>query len=169
MSPLVILLLASAGPLIVGLVGMNDDPADDSSSDQDDWAEDATDPVAMVDVGSFIENTQARTGDPMDMEISREADDDAVLVANETVGTARDVSGGEDILAGDTIVITDFDISEDALAVETEDPESTTVAEQVIDEDGLLVHLSNGAVIRLAGLGGPLPDGTVHFVSPATP
>ncbi len=245
MSPLIIMLLASAGPLIVGLIGMNDDPADDSFTDQDDMAEDPSDPVAMVDVGSFIENARTQTGDPTDLDASRGTDEDAIFVADDAVSTVHDASGGNDQLSGSTfedtliggdgedtiaggdgddalfggfqrmdraddaaadsldggagddtlflgdddtgsggagsdvfatvrdaagtIVITDFDIAEDGLAVETDTPDETTVTEQSVDDQGLLVQLSNGLGIRLEGVTEPLPEGAIQFVQALPP
>lgn len=43
---------------MVGFVGMKNDSAEDAPEDGDQIAEDPFDPVAMVDVASFIENAR---------------------------------------------------------------------------------------------------------------
>ena len=241
MSPFLIILLATIGPVLVGFLDF-----DDSSDDQDDAetevpVEGETDPVEMVDVATFIEDARTPENNIADLAITRGTDQDEEYVAEADVSAVHDASGGEDTLTGsnlndtlagghgadvieggdgddalfgafgretraddeasdrldggagddtlfmgdgdvgnggegsdvfvttqdavETVQITDFNVEEDAIAVETEAPEEASITEQVVEDGGLRIELSTGLRLRLEGLSEPLPAGSIQFVS----
>ncbi|MEQ6247356.1 hypothetical protein ABMC89_00550 [Sulfitobacter sp. HNIBRBA3233] len=108
MSPLIVLLLASLGPLMVGFLDVSSDPETDDEETDDTAREDTSDPVEIVDVVSFIEN--ARTFSVEDGEAigTRGGDGSDLFDTPLDQRVAHDASGGEDTLIGsngaDTLV-----------------------------------------------------------------
>lgn len=240
MSPLLVMILASVAPLLVGFIGIKDDETDSDAEEDASSRDDADDPVQIMDVASFLESARSTEDNSGPVDGSRGTDADAVFVGDDGVANFHDASGGSDTLTGgdlgdtliggdgadtisggagddalfggfsdqsraddddadlldggagddalflgdgdtasggagqdafatvfdatDTLTITDFDPAEDALAIETEDPDTASVTEQVVEEGGLSVTLSTGLVIRLEGVTEPLADGTLQFV-----
>ncbi len=213
MSPLLVMILASVAPLLVGFIGIKDDETDSDAEEDASSRDDADDPVQIMDVASFLESARSTEDNSGPVDGSRGTDADAVFAGDDGVANFHDASGGSDTLTGgdlgdtliggdgadtisggagddalflgdgdtasggagqdafatvfdatDTLTITDFDPAEDALAIETEDPDTASVTEQVVEEGGLSVTLSTGLVIRLEGVTEPLADGTLQFV-----
>ncbi|MEQ6202549.1 hypothetical protein ABMC88_05795 [Sulfitobacter sp. HNIBRBA2951] len=242
MSALLTMLLASIGPLLVGFVNLDDDPAAD---DEDDALpeETAEDPIEIIDVETFIQNARSLEDNEGDVRTSRGTDADAAFVAEADRAVSHDASGGNDTLTGsalndtlaggngadvieggngddalfgaferatrpdddasDTLIggagddtlflgdgdtgtggegrdvfvttqdaqdattpvtVTDFNASEDAIAVETAAPDTASITEQVVEDGGLRIELSTGLSLRLEGVDAPVDAGAVQFV-----
>lgn len=94
------------------------------------------------------------------------AGDDTLFLGDGDVGNGGE---GADVFvttqdAVETVQISDFNVDEDVIAVETDAPEEASITEQVVEEGGLRVELSTGLSLRLEGLGEPLPAGSIQFV-----
>lgn len=240
MSPLVVMLLVSLGPLLVGFTDIGESKDSDEADGDDVPVDTETDPVEIVDVAAFIDAARLADADIGALEISRGTDQDEEFVASADVSAVHDASGGEDTLTGsmlndtlaggegadvieggdgddalfgafsretraddeaadtldggagddtlfmgdgdtgnggdgsdvfvttqdadDIVTITDFNVEEDAIAIETEAPDDASVTEQVVEEGGLRIELSTGLSLRLEGIDAPLPAGSVQFV-----
>lgn len=117
--------------------------------------------------GAFIRQTRE---DDFDADTLFGGAGDDILVLGD--GDMAEGGAGMDIFTGvvdatQEITISDFDPAEDALAIETEDPDAASVTEQTVEEGGLRVSLSTGLSIRLEGLDAPLADGTIQFIRAA--
>ncbi len=98
------------------------------------------------------------------------AGDDTLVLGN---GDFAIGGTGADVFALRTDVTTsvtvdDFDIGADALVVEAADPDSLSVLGQSITSDGVVVSLSSGAEIILAGLLAPIDPALIRFEAPGT-
>lgn len=81
-------------------------------------------------------------------------------------GTGRDVFVATQD-AVETISISDFNPEEDAIAIETTDPDNTSITDQIVEEGGLSIELSTGLSLRLEGVAAPVDASVVQFVSVA--
>lgn len=240
MSPILVMLLASVGPLLVGFTGLNDD--DDGNEAEADVPEDsADDPVEIVDVATFIEDARSTDDNSSDVTASRGTDADEEFIAETDTSANHDASGGEDTITGsslddtlaggdgsdvieggdgndalysavaretrpddemadtldggagddtlflgdgdtgtggtgtdvfvatqdavETIVITDFNVEEDAIGIETETPDDISIVEQLVEEGGLTIELSTGLIISLEGVTEEVPETSIQFIS----
>lgn len=101
------------------------------------------------------------------------AGDDTLFLGDGDTGTGGE---GRDVFvttqdaqdATTPVTVTDFNASEDALAVETPDPDTASITEQVVEDGGLRVELSTGLSLRLEGVEAPLDEGVVQFVPAPT-
>ncbi|MEH6646772.1 hypothetical protein [Sulfitobacter sp.] len=66
--------------------------------------------------------------------------------------------------AVEVIQISDFNLDEDTIAIETEAPEDASITEQVVEDGGLRIELSTGLSLRLEGVSAPLTSGSLQFV-----
>lgn len=99
MSPLITLLLASVGPLLVGFdIITNDD--EDTDDDTDPPVVDPGDEIETVDVVSFIEDARGIVGDEGPINTSRGTDAVQNFIGVEDESNSYDASGGEDTLTG---------------------------------------------------------------------
>lgn len=102
MSPFLVMLLASLGPMLVGFANFdNDDDAIEGEGD-DLPEETADDPVEIVDVATFIENARSVTDNVGEVDTTRGTDADALFEADPEIAASHDASGGEDTLVGST-------------------------------------------------------------------
>lgn len=104
MSPLLVMLLASIGPLLVGFVGFNDDPDLDAEGQADADLPEQTedDPVEVIDVATFIENARNVSDNTGEAVGSRGTDADEEFVTPADDVSNHDASGGQDTLTGGT-------------------------------------------------------------------
>lgn len=243
MSPFLVMLLASLGPMLVGFANFyNEDDIEEASDET--LAEDApADVVQTVDVATFIENARSADDTSDSIDITRGTDADALFEADADVAASHDASGGEDTLVGsdlndtlaggdgadtleggegddalfgafqrstreddeasdtldggagddtlflgdgdigtggegtdvfvatqdavESLEITDFNSSEDAIAIETTTPETGSIVSQTVADGGLTVELSTGLNLQLSGVEELLEDDDVQFVSVA--
>jgi Ca2+-binding RTX toxin-like protein len=79
------------------------------------------------------------------------AGSDSFIIQNQLVGT---------------VLVTDFDVTEDQLIIETEVGQVLSVTEQVLTDTGVRITLSNGATIQLATVQTPeaVPASLISFV-----
>ncbi|MCX7564839.1 hypothetical protein OS189_00600 [Sulfitobacter sp. F26169L] len=99
MSPILVMLLASLGPMIVAVTGFNDD--DDLSEAGAELPEETEeDPVEMVDVATFIENARSTADNINPVTISRGTDQDEEFAPEVDSSVHHDASGGQDTLSG---------------------------------------------------------------------
>jgi Ca2+-binding RTX toxin-like protein len=61
--------------------------------------------------------------------------------------------------------VQDFDPDEDALIVESTEPDDLEVTDQTVDDEGLTVTLNTGGTITLTGLQNPLDSDAILFAS----
>lgn len=242
MSPFLVMLLASIGPLLVGFTNLDDDTPD--TEDEDVAPEEtADDPVEIIDVATFIENARGVDDNEGAVNTTRGTDQDATFEAGADAAASHDASGGNDTLVGnvlndtlsggngsdlvqggdgddalfgaferatrpddeasdtlvggagddalfmgdgdtgeggdgrdvfvatqdavETIDISDFNPEEDAIAIETSDPDNASITDQIVEEGGLSIELSTGLSLRLEGVAAPVDASVVQFVSVA--
>lgn len=241
MSPLLVMLLASIGPLLVGFTDFGDDDEIQDEAEGDTPEATTDDPVEMVDVATFIENARTSADNAEAAEISRGTDQDEEFVAQADQSIHHDASGGADGITGsslnDTLVggdgadiieggdgddaifgafgretraddeaadtldggagddtlflgdgdtanggdgidvfvatqdaveeiqISDFNSEEDAIAIESETPDTLSVIEQTVEDGGLRIELSTGLILRLEGVTEAVPIERIQFVS----
>ncbi|WP_162171767.1 calcium-binding protein [Sulfitobacter donghicola] len=94
------------------------------------------------------------------------AGDDTLFLGD---GDTANGGEGQDVFvatqdAVEEIEISDFSVDEDALAIETTDPEETSVIDQTIEDGGLRVEISTGLILRLEGVEAPLEEGSIQFI-----
>lgn len=100
MSPFLVMLLASLGPMLVGFANFyNEDDIDEDGDES--LPEDAPDDVVQtIDVATFIENARSANDTSGEVDITRGTDADALFEADAEVAASHDASGGEDTLVG---------------------------------------------------------------------
>jgi len=94
------------------------------------------------------------------------AGDDTLFMGDGDIGNGGE---GRDVFvatqdAVEVIQISDFNVDEDTIAIETEAPEGASITEQVAEDGGLRIELSTGLSLRLEGVGAPLGAGSLQFV-----
>lgn len=117
--------------------------------------------------GAFARET--RPDDEMADSLNGGAGDDTLFLGDGDTGTG---GTGSDVFVAkqdtvETIQISDFNVEEDAIAVETETPDDISVVEQVVEEGGLTIELSTGLSLRLEGVTEAVPETSIQFISVA--
>ncbi|WP_223428868.1 hypothetical protein [Tateyamaria pelophila] len=64
--------------------------------------------------------------------------------------------------------MTDFDLSDDLLIVESETPDDVIILGQTVTASGVLVNLATGGAIWLEGLGAPINPALIVAQMPGT-
>ncbi len=110
---------------------------------------------------------ETRPDDEMADTLDGGAGDDTLFLGDGDTGTG---GIGTDVFvatqdAAETILITDFNVEEDAIGVETETPDDISVVEQLVQEGGLTIELSTGLIINLEGVTEEIPETSIQFVS----
>lgn len=240
MSPLIIMLLASMGPMLVGFDLIEDDEEEELPPEVEEPETDPDDPVTMLSISDFIDDARSSLGDTGPFNVVRGTDAVQDFVGLDDASNVFDTSGGNDTIVGgmldDTLIggedsdlieggegddaifggfnrasrdddldadtidggagddtlflgqgdiatggagsdifvtvqdaldnttITDFNAEEDSLVVEAATPDDLSVDSQAVTEDGVVVTLSNGATITLAGLGAEIDPASVLFL-----
>jgi hypothetical protein len=240
MSPFLVMLLASLGPMLVGFIGLDGEDDDQSDAEVEMPEETVDDPIETVDVATFIESARSAVDNTTAATVTRGTDQDEEFVARPDENAHHDASGGNDTLTGstqndtlaggdgsdvieggdgddalfgafgretraddesadtldggagddtlflgdgdtgtggsgsdvfaatqdavDVIHITDFNVNEDVIAIETEAPEELSILDQTVEEGGLRIEISTGLSIRLEGVTTVLPVQSVQFV-----
>lgn len=103
MSPLLVMLLTALGPLMVTFVSLNEDDPDQTDTDAETPEATPEDPVAIVDVATFIENARSTDDNTGAAVGSRGTDQDEEFVADPDTAANHDASGGADSLTGSTL------------------------------------------------------------------
>lgn len=94
------------------------------------------------------------------------AGSDEINLANSDIGTGGEGADRFVRLESVTgrILITDFDAAEDVIVVEHQSDTVPTIDQQRIASDGVIIELSDGSNIELAGLVAPIDPALVSFV-----
>jgi len=103
MSPFLVMLLVSIGPVLVGFLDLNGDSDPQDEGTDEAPAETDAETVETVDVASFIENARTPESNTSGLAITRGTDQDHEYIADPDVSSVHDASGGEDSLTGSTL------------------------------------------------------------------
>ena len=109
---------------------------------------------------------RATRPDDMDADtLSGGEGDDTLFMGNDDIATGGE---GADVFvavqdATGNVTVTDFDVDEDALAVETPTPDDLSVSGQAVTDAGLVITLSDGSTITLEGLVAEIDPAIVQF------
>lgn len=114
--------------------------------------------------GAFARETRADDEAPDTLDGG--GGDDTLFLGDGDIGNG---GTGSDVFvatqdAVEIIQISDFNVDEDAIAIETEAPEEASITEQVVEDGGLRIELSTGLSLRLEGVAAPVPAASVQFV-----
>lgn len=140
-----------------------------------DWMSDTEDPgaepggedVAAADTAPAALDDALGSDDPAADDGATPPDDSTLVL-----GAAEMVAGGIDDDGFDmppeeasTTQVTDFDVAEDVLVVLQEPGEDLSVTEQRIENDQVVVVLSNGAEVVLSGLNEAVPETQISVLA----
>lgn len=101
MSPLIIMLLASVGPLMVGFDILEDDDEEDMPEvPTTDETDTSGDPVTTVSLSDFIEDARSGLGDPGPFNTARGTDAVQDFEGVDDRSNVYDASGGDDTITG---------------------------------------------------------------------
>lgn len=115
--------------------------------------------------GAFVRETRADDEAPDTLDGG--AGDDMLFLGDGDTGNG---GAGRDVFiatqdAVEVIQISDFNVEEDVIAIETETPEEADITEQVVEDGGLRIELSTGLSLRLEGISAELPSESIEFLS----
>lgn len=176
--------------MIVALLGLpmmflpflDDSAADDEGEGGTDETDTGGSDTGLTDMG-FIGMGAAGTGndDAMGGETETGTEGAELLDAID-MADDRGASGGDDTVPDDTgadsfsrlsevpetALVTDFDVDEDVLLVLQDPGEAQSVAEQRVEDDQVVLVLSNGAEVVLSGLQEAVSEAQISFVETDT-